>query len=89
MLELLYSGHPDLAWQFFDMAWPPEIKGKDDFLRKFRTRLQRSPFWPLDGELRIPFRNRATYVDEMLRELKDQFANDSKELRGQTVLIDC
>jgi len=68
MLELISTGHQALAWQFFDLAWPPEIKGKNDFLRKFRTRLEGSPFWPLDGKLRIPFRNRATYVDEMLRE---------------------
>jgi len=50
MFELLYMGHPDLAWQFFEMAWPPDIPGKDEWLHIFRHKLKESQYWPLDGK---------------------------------------
>jgi len=50
MLELLYTGHPDLAWEFVEMAWPHNIGGKDDFLNQFRAKLKGSRFWPLDSK---------------------------------------
>ena len=46
MLELLYTGHTALAWQFFEMAWPLDIQGKDKFLTDFRTQLTESSYWP-------------------------------------------
>jgi len=45
MLSLIYSGHPDLAWQFADLAWPARIRGKNRFLADFRAQLARSPYW--------------------------------------------
>ncbi len=50
MLELLYTGHPDLAWQFIEMAWPPNIPEKDEWVSEFRATLVESQFWPLDGK---------------------------------------
>lgn len=50
MLDLLYTGHPDLAWEFVEMAWPPDIAGKDKFLSIFRTHLKESRYWPLDSK---------------------------------------
>ncbi len=50
MLELLYTGHSDLAWQFFEMAWPPDISGKDAWLSKFRAKLEDSPYWPFNSK---------------------------------------
>ncbi len=50
MLELPYTGHPDLAWQFLEMAWPPDISGKDPWLNKFRSELRESQYWPLDSK---------------------------------------
>jgi hypothetical protein len=50
MLELLYSGHTDLAWEFLEMAWPPDISGKDAWLSKFRAELADSQYWPLDSK---------------------------------------
>jgi len=50
MLELLYTGHPDLAWQYFEMAWPPDVSGKDEWLSKFRSELEGSQYWPLDSK---------------------------------------
>lgn len=45
MLNLIYSGHPDLAWKFADMAWPARVGGKQRFLADFRAQLSRSPYW--------------------------------------------
>ena len=45
MLDLIYSGHADLAWQFFDKAWPANMPGKDGFLTDFRSQLAKSPYW--------------------------------------------
>jgi hypothetical protein len=50
MLELLYSGHPDLAWEFLEMAWPPATSGKDAWLSKFRAELKESQYWPLNSK---------------------------------------
>jgi hypothetical protein len=46
MLDLIYSGHADMAWDFFDKAWPKNIKGKEAFLKEFRSSLKSSQFWP-------------------------------------------
>jgi len=44
-VDLVYQGHPDLAWRFLDLAWPTRIGGKADFVRDLRERLQGSPCW--------------------------------------------
>jgi hypothetical protein len=44
-VDLVYQGHPDLAWRFLDLAWPPRIAGKDDFVADLRERLRGSPCW--------------------------------------------
>jgi len=51
MLDLIYTGHADMAWNFFDKAWPENIRGKEAFLREFRSTLKSSPFWPGIREL--------------------------------------
>ena len=50
LLELLYTGHPDLAWKYLERAWPPDISGKDAWLSRFRAKLDSSQFWPLDSK---------------------------------------
>jgi len=50
MLELLYTGHPDLAWEFLEMAWPPNIPDKDDWASDFRATLEESEFWPFGSK---------------------------------------
>ncbi|MHB8383569.1 MAG: hypothetical protein ACYDC3_14675 [Candidatus Binataceae bacterium] len=45
MLNLIYTGHPDLAWKFADLAWPARIRGKNHFLAAFRAQLAQSPYW--------------------------------------------
>lgn len=47
MLDLIYSGHEDLAWQFFDAAWNPKKKGKELFRQDFKKQLENSPFYKM------------------------------------------
>jgi hypothetical protein len=45
MLELIYGGHADFAWRFFESAWPSDVPGKKEFLKEFRIQLSKSPYW--------------------------------------------
>jgi len=45
MLDLLYSGHPEEAWKFFDENWPKQISGKNTFRRDFNENLGTSKYW--------------------------------------------
>ena len=45
MIDLIYSGNAAEAWRFCDAAWPPERAGKEEFLKDFRARLAKSPYW--------------------------------------------
>jgi len=44
MLDLIYTGHEDLAWQYFDMVWPAKKKGKQKFLADFKEHLAQSTY---------------------------------------------
>jgi hypothetical protein len=44
MLDLIYSGHEKLAWQFFDMVWPIKKPGKEKFLNDFKQQLSLSAY---------------------------------------------
>lgn len=46
MLDLIYSGNEQSAWDFFDQAWPASIPGKEEFLKDFRKHLSTSRYWP-------------------------------------------
>jgi hypothetical protein len=45
MLDLIYSGNANTAWNLFHEAWPPAIQGKDKFLKEFRKQLGGSVYW--------------------------------------------
>lgn len=57
LLELMYSGHADLAWQILDLAWPENVPGKEEFTESFIEHLQERK-WPdfasLNGGKLIP-----------------------------------
>jgi hypothetical protein len=46
MLNLIYTGHSELAWKLFDQAWPLQRPDKDKFLTGFCSQLKSSPYWP-------------------------------------------
>jgi hypothetical protein len=39
MLDLIHTGHEDLAWQYFDLVWPAKKKGKEKFRSDFNEQL--------------------------------------------------
>ncbi len=45
MLDLIYTGHTDLAWQFLDESWPTDRPGKELFAEDFQLQLNKSPYW--------------------------------------------
>jgi hypothetical protein len=45
MLDLMYSGHPNLAWKLFDESWPPSRQGKTSFAKDFCKQLHGSHYW--------------------------------------------
>ena len=46
LLDLIYTGHSDLALRLFDETWPSERPGKDKFLADFCSQLKTSHYWP-------------------------------------------
>jgi hypothetical protein len=45
MLDLIYSGNGNTAWEFFDRVWRNGVRGKDEFRAAFTATLQSSPYW--------------------------------------------
>jgi hypothetical protein len=45
MLDLMFSGHPDEAYDFLDKVWPEEEKGKSYFIYDFEKPLNET-IWP-------------------------------------------
>lgn len=45
MLDLIYSGHADLAATLFDQGWPAEVKGKRAFWRDFVQQMEATWIW--------------------------------------------
>jgi hypothetical protein len=54
MLELIYTGHEPLAWDFAEAAWPPGLPDQARFLAEFRKHLAQSPYWPDVRALSLP-----------------------------------
>lgn len=45
VLDLIYTGHSNLAWKFLDEAWPPSVPEKNQWVYGFCTMLRKSPYW--------------------------------------------
>ena len=45
MLELIYAGNPQAAWEFYDLACPEPLPWKAGFAEDFRRRLASSPYY--------------------------------------------
>ena len=45
--NLIYSGHADLAWRFYEeLIWPPDIPRSEQFMTDFIETMVYSPYWP-------------------------------------------
>lgn len=47
MLGLIFTGHPDEAYDFLDEVWPEDKTGKSNFIDDFNTQLNEKTIWPL------------------------------------------
>lgn len=47
MLDLIFTGNEDLAWQFLDLVWPPQKQGKAIFIKDFKNQLLKSLYWQM------------------------------------------
>jgi hypothetical protein len=45
VLRLLYTGHGAKSWYYVNDNWPPEVPGRDEFIRDFSVRLLASQWW--------------------------------------------
>jgi hypothetical protein len=54
MIDLIYAGQSDLASRFLDLAWPPNLRGKDAFLAEMSARLAGSPYWDAVKAVNFP-----------------------------------
>jgi hypothetical protein len=50
MLDLIYTGHEDLAWQYLDLVWSPQKQGKEIFVEDFKNQLAQSRYWQMIEE---------------------------------------
>lgn len=46
MLDLIYSGHPRVAWRFLEQAWPGTRPERERFAAELRGQLEGSPYRP-------------------------------------------
>lgn len=44
MIHLIYTGHEDLAWTYYDLVWPAKKPGKTKFLADFKDQLSKSAY---------------------------------------------
>jgi hypothetical protein len=44
MLEMIYCGNAELAWDYCRVAWHPAAPGREDFILQFRARLAESVY---------------------------------------------
>ena len=45
MLNLIYTGNMEQAWDLVQLSWPDGTDGKERFLTDFKAQLRESPFW--------------------------------------------
>lgn len=57
MLDLIYTGNETLAWQYFDLVWPVQKRGKDIFLNDFNEQLAESYYGTRNINSSNSFRN--------------------------------
>lgn len=50
MLDLIFTGNEELAWQFLDLVWPSQKQGKALFIRDFKKQLAQSRYWQMISE---------------------------------------
>jgi len=47
MLDLMFTGHPDEAYDFLNQVWPEGKAGKSNFIHDFEKQLKERTIWPI------------------------------------------
>lgn len=47
ILDLIYSDNEELAWQYLDLLWPAEKRGKEIFIKDLKHKLGESGYWQM------------------------------------------
>ena len=47
MLDLMFAGHPDEAYDFLNQVWPEGKAGKSNFIHDFERQLKERTIWPI------------------------------------------
>jgi hypothetical protein len=51
MMDLIYQGNAETAWQYLDKHWPAGVDGKALFRTVIMDQLKTSPYWEAIKEL--------------------------------------
>lgn len=71
MLNLIYSGHEDLAWQYFELVWPIDKPGKDKFAADFKEALAESYYGTKTINTSNSMRNSKRLVEKILSDIRE------------------
>ena len=72
MLDLIYTGHEPLAWQYFDMAWPAKKPGKEKFKADFKEALAESYYGTRNINTRNSMRNSMQLFEKIYNTMREQ-----------------
>ncbi len=72
MLHLIYSGHEDLAWKYFDMVWPVKKPGKEKFKIDFEEALAESYYGTKEINTSNSMRNSMRLFEKIYKSIKEQ-----------------
>lgn len=72
MLNLIYSGHEDLAWQYFELVWPTKKPGKEKFTADFKEALAESYYGTKTINTSNSMRNGRRLVEKILNGIREQ-----------------
>ena len=46
VFDLIYKGHPQLAWKFIEKVWPEDLPGMKEYISEIIKALNKSIYWP-------------------------------------------
>ncbi len=72
MLDLIYTGHEKLAWQYFDMVWPAKKPGKEKFKADFDQALAESYYGTKDINTSNSMRNSMKLFEKIYNSIREQ-----------------
>lgn len=72
MLDLIYSGHEDLAWQYFELVWPNKKAGKEKFTTDFKEALAESYYGTRTINTSNSMRNSMRLFEKIYKSIRNQ-----------------